>query len=129
MKSTTRALVVGGGVIGLTSAFRLARHGWRVTLFDPTPGSGATWAAAGMIAPIAEIGPGEEANYELQTRRTRRVASARRRICARSRSANSTIVETGTLLVGWDGSDRRLVDQFAQVATESRRRSSPGVAP
>jgi glycine oxidase len=26
------------------------------------------------------------------------------------------IVENGTLLVGWDASDRRLVDQFAQVA-------------
>ena len=29
-----------------------------------------------------------------------------------------SIVETGTLLLGWDGSDRRLVDQFAQVATD-----------
>ena len=37
-----------------------------VSLFDPSLGRGATWAAAGMIAPIAEIGPGEEANYELQ---------------------------------------------------------------
>jgi len=28
------------------------------------------------------------------------------------------IVEKGTLLFGWDGSDRRLVDQFAQIATD-----------
>jgi glycine oxidase len=28
------------------------------------------------------------------------------------------IVETGTLLLGWDGSDRRLVDQFAHVAAD-----------
>ena len=48
------ALVVGGGVIGLTTAFRLAHHGHAVTLFDPAPGHGATWAAAGMIAPQAE---------------------------------------------------------------------------
>src|SRR5271170_181612 len=67
VKSAKRALVVGGGVIGLTSAFQLARGGWAVTLFDPSPGRGATWAAAGMIAPIAEIGPGEETNYELQS--------------------------------------------------------------
>ncbi len=117
MKSTPRALVVGGGVIGLTSAFQLARHGWRVTLFDPTPGKGATWAAAGMIAPIAEIGPGEEANYELQSGALdawRSLAGDLREVTQRE----LTIVETGTLLLGWDGSDRRLVDQFAHVATD-----------
>ena len=60
------ALVVGGGVIGLASAFRLAQRGAAVTLFDPRPGKGATWAAAGMIAPVAEIGPGEHENFQLQ---------------------------------------------------------------
>ncbi len=104
-------------MIGLTSAFQLARHGWRVTLFDPTPGKGATWAAAGMIAPIAEIGPGEEANYELQSGALdawRHLAADLNEVTQRELS----IVETGTLLLGWDGSDRRLVDQFAQVATD-----------
>src|ERR1700692_2082127 len=60
------AVVVGGGIVGLTSAWRLARHGCQVTLMDPAPGRGATWAAAGMIAPSAEISPGEQANFELQ---------------------------------------------------------------
>ncbi len=117
MKTAKQALVVGGGVIGLTSAFRLAREGWRVSLFDPSLGRGATWAAAGMIAPIAEIGPGEEANYELQ----RGALSAWRAFASDLRQFSPeelTIEETGTLLVGWDGSDRRLVDQFAQVVAE-----------
>jgi glycine oxidase len=117
VQKAKRALVVGGGVIGLTSAFRLACAGWQVSLFDPTPGRGATWAAAGMIAPIAEIGPGEEANYELQ----RGALDAWRTFAddLRQRSQQDlTIRETGTLLVGWDQSDRRLVDQYAQVATE-----------
>jgi glycine oxidase len=117
VKTAKRALVVGGGVIGLTSAFQLARGGWQVTLFDPSPGRGATWAAAGMIAPIAEIGPGEEANYELQSGALdawRTFAKDLRDVSQRELS----IVESGTLLVGWDGSDRRLVDQFAQVATD-----------
>lgn len=115
MKSAKRALVVGGGVIGLTSAFQLARHGWRVTLLDPRPGGGATWAAAGMIAPIAEIGPGEEANYELQ----RGAVDAWNSFASDVREATKkeiVIVENGTLLLGWDGSDRRMVDQFAQIA-------------
>ncbi len=115
MKTAKRALVVGGGVIGLTSAFQLARHGWQVTLLDPRPGGGATWAAAGMIAPIAEIGPGEEANYELQSGALdawRAFANDLRAVTQKELS----IVENGTLLLGWDGSDRRMVEQFAQVA-------------
>jgi glycine oxidase len=117
VKTAKRALVVGGGVIGLTSAFQLARGGWRVTLFDPTPGRGATWAAAGMIAPIAEIGPGEESNYELQSgalEAWRAFAKDLRDVSDRELS----IVASGTVLLGWDGSDRRLVDQFAQVAAD-----------
>jgi glycine oxidase len=117
VKSAQHALVVGGGVIGLTSAFQLARHGWRVTLLDPHPGGGATWAAAGMIAPIAEIGPGEETNYELQ----RGAVEAWRSFALDLRDVTRKellIVEHGSLLLGWDASDRRLVDQFAQVATD-----------
>jgi glycine oxidase len=117
VKSAKRALVVGGGVIGLTSAFQLARHGWQVTVFDPTPGRGATWASAGMIAPIAEIGPGEESNYELQ----RGAVDAWRAFARDLREVTRKdlpIVEVGTLLLGWDGSDRRLVDQFAMVAMD-----------
>jgi len=117
VKSAKRALVVGGGVIGLTSAFQLARGGWAVTLFDPSPGRGATWAAAGMIAPIAEIGPGEETNYELQSGALagwRTFADELRDVT----NKELTIVESGTLLVGWDVSDRRLVDQFAAVAAD-----------
>jgi glycine oxidase len=117
VKSAKHALVVGGGAIGLTSAFQLARAGWRVTLFDPTPGRGATWAAAGMVAPVAEIGPGEEANYELQ----RGALEAWRSFAAELNDvvkSELVLVENGTLLVGWDGGDRRLVDQFTLVASD-----------
>jgi glycine oxidase len=117
VKSAKRALIIGGGVIGLTSAFQLTRHGWHVTILDPNPGGGATWASAGMIAPIAEIGPGEETNYELQRGAVgawRTFANELREVTQR----DLLIVENGTLLLAWDGSDRRLVDQFAQIATD-----------
>jgi glycine oxidase len=52
-------VVVGGGTIGLASAWRAAQAGLRVTVFDPDPGRGATWAAAGMLAPVTEIHYGE----------------------------------------------------------------------
>jgi glycine oxidase len=52
--------VVGGGVIGLSVAWRLAVAGHRVVVIDPAPATGASWVAGGMLAPIAEAWPGEE---------------------------------------------------------------------
>ncbi|PLA11022.1 glycine oxidase ThiO [Corynebacterium riegelii] len=47
--------VIGGGIIGLTSALTLAERGHAVTVFDPAPVSGASWHAGGMLAPTAEV--------------------------------------------------------------------------
>jgi glycine oxidase len=47
--------IVGGGIIGLACAWRLARNGHRVTLYDAAPEAReASWAAAGMLAPHHE---------------------------------------------------------------------------
>ena len=111
------ALVVGGGVIGQASAFRLAHSGWSVTLLDPTPGAGATNAAAGMVAPSAEVAPGEQDNYALQLEALpewRRMNLELHDVTGRT----VEIVDTGTLVVGWDVSDRRQATQYAQVARE-----------
>lgn len=48
-------LVIGGGVIGLGVAWRCAQRGLKVTVVDPAPGSGASSAAAGMLAPATEL--------------------------------------------------------------------------
>jgi glycine oxidase len=54
-------LIIGAGVIGLGIAWRLAQRGAAVTLFDQAAaGSGASHAAAGMLAACAEAEPGEE---------------------------------------------------------------------
>src|ERR671934_1028934 len=58
-------LVVGGGVIGLAVAWRAALAGLRVTVVDPAPGGGASWAAAGMLAPVTEVHYGEQALLRL----------------------------------------------------------------
>jgi glycine oxidase len=115
--STKSTVVVGAGIIGLTSAWRFARSGYDVTLFDPAPGRGATWAAAGMVAPQAEVVPGEHANFELQ----REALSAWRSFCNETESVVGRRIDlavTGTLLAGWDASDRRLLDQFRRVASQ-----------
>jgi glycine oxidase len=57
--------IVGGGVIGLSIAFRLAAAGLgRVCVYDPQLATPApvqsSWAAAGMLAPVTEVHYGEE---------------------------------------------------------------------
>jgi glycine oxidase len=53
--------VVGGGIIGLSIAWRLAQRCQDVRVYDPTAGDGAWRVAAGMLAPAGEFGFGQEA--------------------------------------------------------------------
>jgi glycine oxidase len=49
------AIIVGGGIIGLASAWELLQQHWRVTVLDAAPEAReASWAAAGMLAPHHE---------------------------------------------------------------------------
>ena len=48
--------VAGGGIVGLSIAWRLGQRGFPVTVFDKGPmGGEASWAGAGMLAPGGEI--------------------------------------------------------------------------
>ncbi len=51
-------VVVGGGIVGMVSALAASEFG-TVTILDPSPGLGATYAAAGMLSPGAELLAGE----------------------------------------------------------------------
>ena len=49
-------LVIGGGIIGCSIAWRLAQAGMQVTVLDRSePGAEASSAAAGMLAPLGEM--------------------------------------------------------------------------
>jgi len=59
-------VVVGGGVIGLSCAWRLARRGARVAVLERgEPSGAATRVAAGMLAPVGELSFGEPELLEL----------------------------------------------------------------
>jgi|GEM_PF-1106371 len=58
-KSPKTYVVIGGGIVGLVSALAATEQG-PVTIFDPQIGSGATFAAAGMLSPGAELLAGEQ---------------------------------------------------------------------
>jgi glycine oxidase len=48
--------IIGGGIIGLSVAWRLAQAGFAVTVYEKsTIGGEASWAAAGMLAPGGEF--------------------------------------------------------------------------
>src|SRR6201990_3343491 len=56
--------VIGGGVIGLSVARRAAQAGWSVRVHRSGQ-HGASWVAAGMLAPHSEGWPGEERLLQL----------------------------------------------------------------
>src|SRR5262245_28140063 len=54
------AVVIGGGIVGLCCAWRIAGSGGRVTVVERAPPpAGATGVAAGMLAPVGELAFGE----------------------------------------------------------------------
>ncbi|MFJ3301799.1 glycine oxidase ThiO [Streptomyces sp. NPDC086549] len=69
---TSDVLVIGGGIIGLVTAWRAAQRGFSTAVVDPEPGGGAAWVAAGMLAAVTELHYGEETLLGLN------LASARR---------------------------------------------------
>jgi len=67
-----RVAVVGGGIVGLSIAWRLIGRGCAVTVYDPAPGGGASHVAAGMLAPVGEAYFGEEELLALTVESARR---------------------------------------------------------
>jgi len=107
-----RVLVVGGGVIGLSCAWRLAVNGHAVTVVAPVPGcDGASWVAAGMLAPVTEVQFGEAALTELLLEGAR----GWKEFSAALEEASGRDIgydESGTLTVALDTSDRAALDQL-----------------
>ena len=106
-------VVVGGGVIGLAIAWRAASTGMAVTVVDPAPGHGASWAAAGMLGPVGEAHFGEDALIRLNVVAARAWPDFARHL--EGASGRPVYYRTGgTLLVAADASDRAATDDILQ---------------
>ena len=110
-----RVVVVGAGVVGTTAAWVAARdHVAReVVLVDPDPGSGASWVAGGMLAPITEAWPGERDLLELGAASLARwpaFAAAVEHASGRSVGLR----RAGTLAVVVDAADREDLDRVVE---------------
>jgi len=131
--------IIGSGVIGLATAWRLAATGRSVAVVDPHPGRGASYAAAGMLAPVGEAAYGEEPLIELNLRAALGWPAYARELEAAS-GQEIDFEESGTLLVGYDASDRARLQELhefqrglglpARWCTASEcRRLEPALAP
>jgi len=132
-------VVVGGGAIGLTSAWRLAQRGAVVTVVDPDPGGGASGVAAGMLAPITEARMGEEALLRLNLASWSRWPGFVTEIEGASGAGIGYRAE-GTLVAALDADDRTALDELAArhramgldvtpLRGREVRRIEPGLAP
>lgn len=104
MKRTCDVLVAGGGVIGLAVAWRAAQRGLSVIVADPAPGTGASHAAAGLLAPVTELHYGETPLLALNVESARRYPA----FVAELEQASGASVgyrTCGTVQVAWDGAD------------------------
>lgn len=102
-----RVIVIGAGVIGLATAWSLQRAGADVTVVDPAPASGATHAAAGMLAPVAETYYREQ---ELGRLCLASAAAYPEFVAALARTLRREVGDVGyratrTLIVGADAAD------------------------
>lgn len=110
-------VVVGGGLIGLASAWRAAQDGHAVTVADDSPGSGASSVAAGMLAPVTEATYGEEQLLRLAIAGTQAWPRFAEELAAASDQSVGYRPE-GTLLVAHDDDDRRALSELAAFMHE-----------
>lgn len=115
--SSPRVAVVGGGIIGLSVAWELGRRGADVFLYErDTLGCGATYVAAGMIAPVSEADPAERELLDLGLASAAAWPEFAARLEADAGLATGTLVRTdGTLLVARDADEGRWLSREAEL--------------
>jgi glycine oxidase len=138
-QSAADVVVVGGGVIGLGIAWRAALAGMTVTVVDEAPGRGASWAAAGMLAPVTEVHYGERPLLALNLAAAARWPS----FAAEVEEASGQPVgyrPGGTLAVARDADDNAALEDLYQfqlrcgleverLRSRECRQLEPGLAP
>lgn len=116
--------VIGGGVIGHGIAWAARRSGRTVALIDDAPGSGASWAAAGMLAPVSELHYQEEDLLALMLEGSRLWPAFAASLADGApgdlpdggpQPGSTGYSTTPTLAVGVDAADRRALTDLREV--------------
>jgi glycine oxidase len=132
--------VIGAGAIGLSIAWRAATRGLRVLVLErDRPGAGTSHHAAGMLAPVAEVTPGEDALLSLGLRSAELFAPFVSELELAS-EMRVGYTRCGTLLVARDADEasalerelalrERLGLEVQRLRASAARRLEPGLAP
>lgn len=125
--------------MGLVTAWRLRLAGHAVTIIDPEPGSEASYAAAGMLAPISEVQYGQDQLWPIMTAAQGEYPEL---IDSLNRATDSPTGywENGTLQVAADAADREAAAELVSVqrthgmaveplTSSALRRREPSLAP
>jgi glycine oxidase len=107
--------IIGGGVIGHGIAWEARRSGRSVVLIDDAPGTGASWAAAGMLAPVSELHYQETELLELMLESSARWPDFAAALAVGGAGRDTGYLSTPTIAVGADPADRRTLTDLREV--------------
>jgi len=140
-RAAADVVVIGGGAIGLSIAWRASERGLRVIVLErDRVGGGTSRVAAGMLAPIAEVTPGEEPLLHLGSESARLYPEFVAGLLEASGADSVGYTRCGTLLVARDADEAQALERELELrhrfglrverlrASEARRRE-PGLAP
>ncbi|MFG2577365.1 glycine oxidase ThiO [Streptomyces sp. NPDC048481] len=110
-----RVIIVGGGVIGLATAWRCAQRGADVTVIDPEPGGKASHVAAGLLPPSGDmlIGEPDFARFVLHSRALYPSFAAE---VAQAAGTPVGFLRNGILDVAYDAHAAEGLDRLRQMA-------------
>ncbi|MEJ6020389.1 glycine oxidase ThiO [Corynebacterium sp. H113] len=132
-------VVAGAGIIGLATAWRLLRRGWQVTVLDAEPVSGASYAAAGMLAPVSEVVWDQPTLYPLMITSGEMYAEFAQAV-AKESGENVGYLDSETFVCAGDAADRQtLTDlmslqhqmgmEVRRITASAARRAEPALGP
>ena len=132
--------VIGGGIIGLTIAWRAAQRGLSVCVLERGElGGGASHVAAGMLAPVTEADAGELALLELGLRSARAWPAFANEL-SEAAGADAGFRGSGALVVARDRDEAEALErelalrldmglQVQRLLPSAARRLEPALAP
>ncbi|RJS47741.1 FAD-dependent oxidoreductase [Nocardioides cavernaquae] len=109
--------ILGAGIVGLACAHELIERGHTVEVVDPNPGSGASYAAAGMLSPAGELWHGEADLFRLGSESASLWP-------AYAAALGVPTQETGTVLAGADAGDLQEIDRQLALLAEAGVRAN-----
>jgi glycine oxidase len=134
-------VVIGAGAIGLSIAWQVCVRGLRALVLERDQiGQGTSWHAAGMIAPVAEVRPGEEPLLELGLRSAEIYPSFVSELLADAGIESVGYERCGTLFVARDSDEAEALERelalrgrydlaVERLLPSEARRREPALAP